>query len=400
MNSKNWKIIFFSLVCVMALTSCDKSKKKTAAQDQIVVAVMRTPVQPLYFSGSLTPLKTYDVFSPVDGHVNVLHFVYGSKVEKSQVVAILNSQALADSFHKAVDDYLQAKESYTNGVESFHGSEILYKAGINDKETYLNDKSQFENNELKYLQAKNQLTKVMEQAAVKDQSIFNLSIGDTQKVNDLLQRKFNDVEVLANGSGIALFPISDSSDPDSASSNKNALQVGSAVKQGQLILSIGDLSGFKMKFTISEINVNQVKVGMPAVITGSAFPGVNLKGVLTMVSSQAAPDQNNESGLAVFSVALEIPQVDPKLLSVIHVGMSAKVELDVKKPAQVMVPINAVFQKDMQSMLTILDKNGQKQTIPVVTGDSTPDGLIGIMSGVKAGDKVVIAPMLGDASDG
>ncbi len=391
MQIKYIKTIIFILTFVLWLSGCDKKdKSESPQQKQIIVAKLETPVQKLYFTGTLAPISKLTVVSQFAGNISTLDFTYGERIEAGRKLLVIDSKPLADSYRKAVNDFLQKKQAYINGKNNLEGTQALYTAGVIAKNEYMNEKTQYDNTVLAYLQAKYALEKVLHTANVDSQKIEALSIADTQKVNTILERHFRHIEITAPGAGIALFPSGKNSDDSSSSSSSSSgkLYEGAAVKEGQLLLTIGDLSGLSATFDVSEVDIDLIHKNMPVRVTGDAFPGATLKGLVSSVSSQAN-QQTGNSGLSMFSVAIKIPNVDSTIMKKIRVGMTAKFEIDLKSSPHIMLPLNAVDEKNGESEVTILDAQGKEKSVPVVTGNTTSTDVV-IISGVKAGDKVVI----------
>lgn len=387
----------FAAFVVMAMTSCKgKEKKQSTKKQTVIVAKLKTPVTRLFFTGSLLPIDTIEVTSPVEGRVSKLKFSYGQEVKKNQLLVVLSSKTLAENFRKAVSDFLQKKDAYDNAIQSFEGNKALYKAGIISKENFLSERSQYENTVLSYFQSQYDLEKLLEKAKVEYKPIEQLQLADIKQISKLLRRKFNDIEVYSPASGVALFPTSESGGDsnDSQNGKTGKLEVGTKVKSGQTLLSIGDLSGLSTQFNVSEINVNRIKKDMPAVITGDAFPGITLKGFVSQVSSQANPQQggggDGQTSLSMFNVNVKIPKLTPEQKKIIHVGMTAKIAISIKEKPVVMLPITAIKTKKGINTVTLIDKSGQKKTVNVTLGSTTPEGQVAIISGVKSGDKVVV----------
>ena len=273
--------------------------------------------------------------------------------------------------------------------QNFAGMQSLYDAGAVAKNDYQTNKSQLDNSKLDFLQAEYELEHILRTANVDPEKIEKLSISDTDAVNKLLQRRFRHVPIMASGDGIALFPSQKtSSSSGSGDSSSGKLTVGSAVKQDQLLLSIGDLSGLSAVFNASEVDIYRIRVGIPVTVTGSAFPGKELKGVVSSVSAQA--NQGGSSGgLSMYAVSVKIPNVDPKTMERIRVGMTAKFQIDIDTQSRIMLPLEAVQEKNGQSVVTILDANGKEKEVSVVTGRTTMTDVV-IESGIKVGDKVVV----------
>ncbi|MCH9644541.1 MAG: HlyD family efflux transporter periplasmic adaptor subunit [Gammaproteobacteria bacterium] len=389
------KRVLFTLVLLSlgmaVLSGCDKKdEKKTAATLDVVTAKLSKPIMVLHYSGAVNPLTTNAVISPVDGRIAKLDFEYGRTVKKGAVIVSLSSDTLADDFKKAVNTYLQKKDAYFTGKMSFSGTQMLYKAGVTEKSSYLDEKSTFDGKTLDYLQSVYDLQKILSKVHVDPDTVLNLSISDTKQVNQLLRKQFSDIPVKANASGIALFPIQSQDDQQNSSDNKSGkLVVGSAVKKGQSILNIGDMSGLMMSFLVSEIDVNRLKVGMAATVTGSAFPNITLKGKISSVSFQAQPNQGGDSGVSMFNVEVEVPHISVAQAKTIHVGMTGMVTINIVGKPSIMLPVAAVTQKNGLSYVTRVNANGQQKQVRVVTGNTTLNDVI-ILQGVQAGDKVVV----------
>ena len=392
-----YKIGFIALLSAMLLIGC-KEKTKTTKKlgPTTVTAKLQSHVTKLYYKGSLAPIKTSSVLSPVDGRITTLFFQYGDAIKKGQKLALINSTKLADDYRQAVTKFLQAKEAYNNSAQSLQGTEALHKAGVISDDQYSTSRSQSDTNALNFYQARYDLEKVLRKAGIPSEEIEKLQITEAKVVSRVLQRKFSSIAVKALADGVALFPVQDQSSSDDGGKNSDhsgKLAVGSEVKEGQLILSIGDLSGFSATLQVSEININRLKPGLKVVVTGDAFPGITLHGSVRSVARQANPSQSGGGGgssLSMFNIEVAIPNITKAERASIHVGMTADFEIDIKSPAKILLPIKAVFQKDGQSMVTIIDaKTGQQKTVPVITGDTTLTD-VSIVKGVKPGDKVVI----------
>ena len=143
------------LTVMLTLGGCKKdTEKKDQQAPTIVVAKAQTSVTRLYFKGTLAPLKTEPVLSPVDGTITELFFKYGDFVKKDQNIASMDSDKLADDYREAVTKFLQAKDTYENSLRSYTGTEALYKAGVISADEYRTDKSQYETNTLNFYQTK------------------------------------------------------------------------------------------------------------------------------------------------------------------------------------------------------------------------------------------------------
>jgi multidrug efflux pump subunit AcrA (membrane-fusion protein) len=129
-------------------------------------------------------------------------------------------------------------------------------------------------------------------------------------------------------------------------------------------------------------------VGQAVNVTGIAFPNYVLRGKIKRVDRQGESAGN---GLSTFSVQIVVSKLTPQQKNDIHVGMSAKVEINIKQDKQIMVPMAAVTEKNGMSYITIYNEKTKKtHAVKVKTGQTTADSVV-ILSNVKIGDKIVIS---------
>ncbi len=384
------RLMIMSLIVSMFLIGCRSEQKSVATKITTIMAAKESPIKELYFSGSIQPIKTDSILSPVDGDIEKLNFVYGQSVQKGQVLVVINSLKLMDDFRQAVNDYLTKKSSYLNQIKSYEGSKVLHDAGVIDDENFETAENQYETSVLDFFQQEYQLQKVLEKAGVSADSIEKLNITDTDKVKLLFAKKFNHIKIYSPTTGVALFPVpGQSQDTGGDSGADSSIEIGKKIHEDQLLLSVGNLSGFSITMTIDEIDVNSIKQGMNAVITGNAFPGISLNGKVVYVASQAQPSTQGASTTSTFTAIIEVPAISDKVRAVVHVGMSTKILISIKEPPRILLPIDCVFQKNDQSYVTIVQPDGSQQDVMVVTGGTTVGKVI-IVSGINVGQKVIV----------
>jgi len=246
---------------------------------------------------------------------------------------------------------------------------------------------------LTFLQAKIKLETILNNAKefTDDLSnIENLSLENTKEVESAFAIKLERLTIPAPTFGITL-PATDSGSMNSGSANSDnskTLKTGSAVKQDDALVSIGDFTGLAVSIQVNEIDINDVKQGQPVTISGVAFPGVILHGHVSNISVEAIANLNG--GLPTFPVDVIVPQLTEHERQVLHLGMSAQVELIIERPSTIAVPIAAVLQQNGKAMVQLIDpKTGNITLVPVTTGNTMQNSVI-IKSGLKAGDKILV----------
>src|SRR5262249_11805544 len=153
------------------------------------------------------------------------------------------------------------------------GSESLHKAGIISDEAYQQAVTNLNDSYLSYWQARHDLVEVLNKTGIHKDTIELLKIGQTQKVQEVLSQPISNIKIFAKKDGVALKPISTGG---SSSDSDKPIQVGSQVKEGQLLISLGDMSGISLKIETDEVNINNIKIGEKARVSSDAFPGVVL----------------------------------------------------------------------------------------------------------------------------
>lgn len=388
---KNLKWLpLFLIISVSTLTACHRDTtfddNSNQAATNIIKVEPQNLVSTLYFSGNLLPYQQVSVISPNDGVVTAQNFQYGQSVQQNQQLFIIDSSKQASDFEQALTGYLKAKETLSTSQGSLQNTSMLYDKGLVSRNDFIQARSQYYTNELAYLQAQQQL-----QQAVKfyktNVDIFSLSISDIHQIGKELHEsdEIKNITVNSPAAGIALFPIA-GSDGGSSSGNNGSQKVtiGSEVKQGQLLLTIGHSDSLKMKVQANQVDINQLKVGLPATITSMAFPNVTLQGYIANIDAQASSDSNS---MPVFNMDIVIPKLSDQAKQVVKIGMSGKAAVDISQPGKIVIPISAVTQVNGNPAVTKMVK-GKPTTVMIQTGKTTPDSVV-VTAGLQAGDEIV-----------
>jgi multidrug efflux pump subunit AcrA (membrane-fusion protein) len=364
----------------------DDDKDQDDNKDQEVITVASHPLLThLFYAGSVQPLKSIVLASPAEGIVEDMTFHYGDVVKAQQPLFVISSSKFQTDYKNALMQYIKAKTDYANNESSFKENEFLYKNQLISLDAYKAAKTNYFNAQLSFIQAKDALASMLQQLDKQPFNFEELTITDMNKINSVLNQTENTqkIHLSSPASGVILLASKDDSGDLSVKINK-----GSSVKQGDMLALIGDVSGLTIHISVNEFNVNQLKMGQPVKVTGTAFPQFVLKGQISGIDRQA---QSGQNGVPVFAVEITVPQLTAAEQAVIHVGMSAKVEITIKGAPVVTVPIAAVFIKNNKTYVKVQDPNDNQITeVPVKTGQTTEDSVV-IESPLKAGDTIVIS---------
>lgn len=377
----NYLKIFSITSLILILVSCGGSDK-TQTSSLKTYEVKPQPLHKiLHFTGTVQPLRESSLTSPMEAVVETMNFHYGQMVKKGDIVLTLNSNELQKQYNDTLTDYLKAKDSYSIAKAKFVGTEELWNAGLISKNNYLSEKSGVDTARVTLMQSTRKLSEMLEKMDDKNtQSLSNLSLSDFDKVRKILTANHNLIHLKAPSDGIMLYP------PKSGEDKNNRVTVGSTIKSGQVIALIGDLKGISVEIDVPEIDIDKIRPGMDATISGVAFGKHQLKGKLVAVNAQASNTSN--AGLPSFTAVVEVSSLTPEQQSWIKVGMSASIELNVESNNQLLVPIAAVKREKGNSIVQVQLAQGSIQKRIITTGTAQADTVV-VESGLKSGDVVV-----------
>lgn len=376
----NNKIIAWVLSCLF-LFSCGKPEKDSADALQTVTVKPSVVHTTLHFSGIIQPLRENTIISPINGVVETMHFHFGERINEGAVILTINSAELQKQYNDSLTDYLKAKDSYNIAKAKFVGSKNLWDSGLLAKNTFISEKSTLNNAKIALIQGEQKLKEIALQA--NDQSLDNLTtlnIADFKDIQTVLNKKHNQVNLTAAFDGILLYP------PKTENAKSERIVPGSAVKSGQVIGLIGDLSGVAIDIDIPEIDIEKISTHMKAKVTGVALGKTVLQGEVVAVNAQASEASGNS--LPSFRAVIEVKQLAPAQQSQIKVGMSASVELSVEGKEQLLIPIAAVKQQNNQSVVQLKEPDGTVRSVRITTGGALTDQ-VAVLSGLKSGDVLV-----------
>ncbi len=374
-------VFISSLLIMLAAASSFAAADKSVNNYKTILIQAKPFNTTLYFHGIVKPMNITSVVAPVDGVVVKMSFQYGQKVKKGQPLIELSSNKLQEDYQSALTNYLKAKEDYNTTVSKYKAEQALWKLQIIPQDELVSAKSSLDSSHISYLQATYALEAQLKKSPNISASVKELRLSEFNRVDKALQVHYNNLEINADGSGVALPPSKSGTD-----SQAETITVGSSVKLGQMITKIGDLDGVSLEINVDEVDINQIKLKQKVVITGVGFPGITLNGYIDSIDAQAS-ESGGSGGLPTFPVKLIVPKLTDNERKVIRVGMTAKVELQIGQPEKIVVPLGAVYRKNGDAFVNVL-VNGQAQPRAVTTGQTTVSS-VEILSGLTNGDKVI-----------
>ena len=377
-------VIILLMIAFIILYECgnnNNAKYKVNDMTKTIIAKENTYENTLYYNGSILPNAKISVNAPADGVVDAMYFKYGDRVDAKQKLFVIKSEKSRIEFQASLNTYIKAKQNLDDSKSKMEVTEKLYKLEIESKNNYEDAKNKYLTDQLSFIDAKNNLSKVLKAYGI---SVFpevsTKDINSIQKTMDYLKNKMESIEVYSPKSGITLFPKDNGNEEDNISA-------GSQVKEAQTLVNIGDNFGIIVKILVDEIDINNIHVAEDAIVIGDAFANSVLQGKVNEVASQATMQGTQP----YFVVTIVVPRLTSEQKKNIHFGMSARVAISIKNNPKILVPLNALKREMNKTYLNVINKKtGKLESVAVIVGETTTDSAV-ITSGIKAGDKIVIS---------
>ncbi|OGT55924.1 MAG: hypothetical protein A3F14_04645 [Gammaproteobacteria bacterium RIFCSPHIGHO2_12_FULL_43_28] len=372
--------IVLLILAMSLLQACSPSHEKKS--ERTIHVESQVLIDTLFYSGTIQPLAATIISSPVDGVITGTFFQYGDDVNANQLIFTISSTKFLSDYKAALMQYVKAKSEFNNSQSQLAEADFLHHNELISDDDYKMRQANFYASRLAFVQAKDALSTLMQQLEIKDIDLNKLSIADIDKITEAMRFKFDSeqLRIVTPAQGVIL----------SASKNEEEtkkLAQGDSIKQGDVLALIGDMQGLSVRIRVNEITVNQLKRGQKVKVTGIAFPNDILQGEIKQVDRQG---ETANGGLPTFPVDIIVPHLTKAQRALIHVGMSAKVEIDISKPARTMIPVFAIVERSGQYYVNILDAKTKKTHEALVrTGETTPNA-VEVLAGLQPGDTIVI----------
>ncbi len=135
-----------------------------------------------------------------------------------------------------------------------------------------------------------------------------------------LEQQMASCKVLAPKSGIVIYATVTAS----RANRPPAIAEGAAVREGQPLICIPDLSKLEVKVLVNETRISRLRVGQPARILCDALPDRPLKGRVVRVSDVPEPSSWLTGDTKEYAAIVSIDES----LDLLRVGLTALVEID------------------------------------------------------------------------
>lgn len=163
------------------------------------------------------------------------------------------------------------------------------------------------------------------------------------------------------------------------------VEKGGAVSLSDIAVSLISADDLEIESFIPEINISGLAVGDPAMVTLDAY-GDEVQFPAHVASID--PAETIRDGLSTYRVKIHFDAEDERIRS----GMTANLVITTDaRQGVIAIPQGIIAEKNSQKVVTVLS-GGKREVRTVTTGAISSLGTIEILSGLSAGDIVVVNP--------
>lgn len=348
---------FFSIVTLavaaLGLTACghDEPKLAEAVLKALSVEVAEveqiTEANPIEVRGVVQPARQSTVSSRVMGPVVQLKVRAGSRVAKNQVLLEIQPEASAGQLSQARGALAQAEAALAMAERNYKRFEALHADNAASELELDIAKMQYE-----------QARGAVEQAE-----------GAVRAASSV-----------ANESAVRA--------PFAARVVETLIDVGGLAAPGRPLVRVESLEGQQMRFSVRENDIGRVTIGDQLEMRIDARPDLGaIAGEIREIVPSADPATHT------FTVKASLGEID------VPSGFSGRATISGDITERIVVPVGAVHRRGGLELVIVRAADGSARTRAVTIGGALSDERVEILSGLDAGESVVInAP--GPVADG
>ena len=402
---------FVGLLIILIIIGKSKGDKGTKVAVEKVA--LHTITETVTASGKIYPETEVKLSPEVSGEIIELPIKEGDSVRKGQLLVRINPNIYGSMVNQAEAQVAETRARVNNAREMAAQSKAQYEqaeANYNRNKQLYKDKvisaMEFEQAEAQYLGAKASYEAAQATIRGGQFGVQGASAGLNQARENLRR-----TTIFAPTSGII----------SQLNVKLGERVVGTAQMAGTDMLTIADMNRIEVRVDVSETDIAKVKIGDTTLIEADAYRNRKFTGVVSKISvsskggaaAQMSTDQVTNYTVHILIISNSYADLETNLNYgefVFKPGMSASVEIQTRKAPNILsVPVNAVTTRDwpdsvkkkneaaglkdkIRQVVFVYDaKTKQVVSRDVETGVQD-NQYIQIVSGLKTGDEVVIAP--------
>ncbi len=408
-------IVSGMLLLLIIIIAIGRSGGDAGVKVAVEAAGPHTIVETVTASGKIFPEQEVKISPEVSGEIIELRVKEGDSVTAGQLLARINPATYSSMVNQAQASVSQSRATVAAGREQAAQAKAQMeqaRATYNRNQQLFREKvisaQEFETAEAAYKSAKASFEAAQAQVSGGRFGVEGASANLAQA-----QANLRKTTLFAPVSGIIA----------ALNVKLGERVVGTAQMAGTEMMTIANLGRMEVRVDVSETEIAKVKTGDSVHIEADAYRGRKFYGVVSSVSvsSKSAGGLGAASGstdqVTNYTVRILITSPTtasginnsetPQLPIVFKPGMSASVDILTRRERDALaVPVNAVTTRDYPDSLVkkgaaprqarqvvfVVDKNSGKVTLRDVQTGIQDNNYLQIVSGLKAGEEVVVAP--------
>ena len=317
-------------------------------------------------TGRVVAWRKAAISTKATGRLEWLGVQEGSRVKSGEVIARLESLDVAAARDSAQAAVSAARANLEQGEAEMREAESAYRRAQDLYAKKFISESSLDSARARHDKARASVSSLKAAIGVAEANVRSASVSVEQT---LIRAPFDGVVLTKNANvGDIITPFS------SAADSKGA------------VVNMADMETLEVEADVAESSIGKIRVGMPTEVQLDAYPELRLLGEV----SRVVPTVDRSKATLLVKVAFR--EKDARALP----DMSAKVgflerfpEANERKAVTAVRP-EAVAKRGDRSVLFVLDKDNRAKETPVRVARKLGDLLE--VEGVKAGDRVVLAP--------
>ena len=358
----------------------------------------------IVLKGRLAPWREADVRSPVEATVAAVHVRLGQEVAEGDILVTLDLTRLDRKYQSARLKFLKAQGGFETirnwdasaemtkarrtltkarlGMDGqknkIRKSRFLFEQGLMAAAEFEDAERQHKSQLLDFQAAEEEFAAAKAKGDKEALTAARLAMENARTDMLELEGQLKHDRIVAPLAGVVLPPL------------RKAIELaeGAKVRKDAALFRIGNFSRIAAAAQADEIDVVKLRAGQKVTVTGNAFPGLELRGEVTHVSSQADPKNKRTPR---FDVAVLLDEFGKAQKARLRAGMSGKLRIvTYSNPKALLVPLDAVRRRGGKHWLRVLDpETGEPKDREVGIGPTTLRK-VEIASGLKPGERVVL----------
>lgn len=379
------------LLIVGAVAVKSMSGGNTIPTVSVTKAEKQTVAETVSIRGVIEGSETAEITSPMNNKIISINVKEGDKVQKGQVLAVLDRGNLQDAVDQAQNQYESAQYSLDDSLKNaqkeydaavralddanrtYENNKTLYEAGAISKEEFLKSQTAMEN----------------AKSAVDTYNVVNgkvVASGSQQKnvemQKEALDSKAKDLQDLNIKS-----PISGTVTRVNARLGRYAADT----ENKAAMFVVENLDQLQMSVNISQYDISKIKLGQKVLITSDVLGKDQAEGVVSQISPTGEPKTQGSNDM-VIPVKITITNDGGGRLIA---GVSGTASILIQESKDVLAVSVDALAKDPQTgqdMVYIVDKTNHLKKIPVQLGVESEFAAEVTGGDLKEGDSVVMNP--------